>query len=96
MLRKPRGDSEGDVCSALLSLGIIFFLSFLTVYVLFLCAQVFCLHLLSSHYTYAILMEARRGHHIPWIEDTNSCALPCGHWDANLGPLEEQSGTLIC
>jgi hypothetical protein len=52
--------------------------------------------LLSSHYTYAILMEARRGHHIPWIEDTNSCALPCGHWDANLGPLEEQSGTLIC
>lgn len=42
------------------------------------------------HSMYAIPMEARRGHLIPGTGATNSCESPCGAWELNPGPLEDQ------
>jgi len=39
-------------------------------------------------YTVAVFRHIRRGHRIP-LQD--GCETPCGCWDLNSGPLEEQS-----
>jgi hypothetical protein len=39
-------------------------------------------------YTLAFFRHSRRGHQ---IFDTDGCEPPCGSWDLNSGPLEEQS-----
>ena len=68
-----------------LVLGLILFLNFFIFYLFIfnflfiLCTLVFCLHVclckgVQSHGTGA----------------TDSCKLPCGCWDLNPGPLEEQ------
>jgi hypothetical protein len=36
----------------------------------------------------AVFRHTRRGHQIPIID---SCETPCGCWELNSGPLEEQS-----
>ena len=40
-------------------------------------------------------MKARRGHWIPGTGVINDCELPCGCWELNLGPLEEQQLVLL-
>jgi hypothetical protein len=42
-------------------------------------------------YTVAVFRHTRRGHQ---ISVTGGCEPPCGRWDLNFGPLEEQSGAL--
>jgi hypothetical protein len=42
-------------------------------------------------YTVAVFRYSRRGHQ---IFVTDGCEPPCGCWDLNSGPLEEQSGDL--
>jgi len=39
-------------------------------------------------YRVAVFRHTRRGH---WIPITDGCEPPCGCWDLNSGPLEEQS-----
>ena len=39
-------------------------------------------------YTVAVFMHTRGGHQIPI---TDGCEPPCGYWELNSGPLEEQS-----
>jgi hypothetical protein len=39
-------------------------------------------------YTVAVFRWTRRGH---WIPITDGCEPPCGCWELNSGPLEEQS-----
>jgi hypothetical protein len=41
-----------------------------------------------SKYIVAVLRDPRRGHRIPI---TDGCEPPCGCWDLNSEPLEEQS-----
>jgi hypothetical protein len=43
------------------------------------------------HHVCAASMEARGGMGFPGTEVTDSCELPCGCWEMNLCPLEEQS-----
>ena len=40
--------------------------------------------------------EAIRWHQMPWIGVTAGCESPCGCWELNLGPLEEQLVLLTC
>jgi hypothetical protein len=42
-------------------------------------------------YTVAVFSRTRRGHQ---ISVTGGCEPPCGCWDLNFRPLEEQSGAL--
>jgi hypothetical protein len=37
----------------------------------------------------------KRGRRTPWNGVTDDCELPCGCWEANLGPLQEQPVLLI-
>ena len=39
----------------------------------------------------AVPKEARRGHYISETGVAVGCELPCGHWEPNPGPSEEQS-----
>jgi hypothetical protein len=43
-------------------------------------------------YTVAVVRHSRRRHRIPF---TGGCEPPCGCWELNSGPLEEQSVLLI-
>jgi hypothetical protein len=43
-------------------------------------------------YTVAVFRPSRRGRESDLI--TDGCEPPCGCWDLNFGPLEEQSGAL--
>ena len=55
----------------------------------------FCLHVCMCvmkhcmHHMYAVPPVASRGCQIPWIA-TDGCKPPCGFWERNPGPLEEQ------
>jgi hypothetical protein len=57
-----------------------FFHFFLKIYLFIICK-----------YTVAVFRRTRRGHQ---ISVTGGCEPPCGCWDLNSGPLEEQSGAL--
>ena len=41
-----------------------------------------------DEYTVAVFRHTRRGHQTPFID---GCELPCGCWELNSGPVEEQS-----
>jgi hypothetical protein len=41
-----------------------------------------------NEYTVAVFRHSRRGY---WIPVTNGCEPPCGCWELNSGPLEEQA-----
>jgi hypothetical protein len=58
----------------------LFFFFFLNIYLFVICK-----------YTVAVFRHSRRGHQ---IFVTDGCELPCGCWDLNSGPLEEQSALL--
>ena len=60
-------------------MGLLCSFIFLNLFILFLSALVFCLHM--------CLCEGARS---SWTRVTNSCELPYGCWELNLGPLEEQ------
>jgi hypothetical protein len=60
--------------------SIFFFLFFFKIYLFIICK-----------YTVAVFRHTRRGHQ---ISVTGGCEPPCGCWDLNFGPLEEQLGAL--
>jgi hypothetical protein len=46
---------------------------------------------LTMHHVHAVPMEVRRGSKIPPRTGVfKGCELPCGCWESNLSPLEEQ------
>lgn len=64
------------------------FLNFHIFFIVFM-----CMGMLSACIMYnicAVPDKARRGRQIPGTSVTYSCELPCGFWDSNLSPLEEQ------
>lgn len=50
------------------------------------CVQVFCQH----------VCLCTGGLQIPRTEVTDTCEVPCGCWESNLGPLEEQTMIFSC
>jgi hypothetical protein len=53
------------------------------------CLRIFFFFLFYVYeYTVAVFRDTRRGHQIPI---TDGCEPPCGCWELNSGPLEEQS-----
>jgi hypothetical protein len=61
--------------------------TFFLIYLFFLKIYLFII----CKYTVAVFRRTRRGHQ---ISVTGGCEPPCGCWDLNFGPLEEQSGAL--
>jgi hypothetical protein len=57
------------------------------------CCKIYLFYV--CEYTIAVFRHTRRGHQIPLQRAsdpfTDSCELPCGCWELNSGPLEEQS-----
>jgi hypothetical protein len=45
---------------------------------------------MSVHYLYAVTVEASTGIRSPGAEVTDSCELPRGCWEPNLGSLQDQ------
>lgn len=45
---------------------------------------------MPAHHVCSVPIKAKRGHLIPW-HWSDSCALLCGCWELNQGPLQEQS-----
>ena len=45
---------------------------------------------LCMHIT-CVYPEVRKGVRSPGTEITDSCEPPCGHWESNPGPLQEQA-----
>jgi hypothetical protein len=78
------GGDSGDVQELLSPSNTIpvlsFFLFFFKIYLFIIC-----------EYTVAVFRHSRRGHQIS-LRD--GCEPPCGCWDLNSGPSEEQSGAL--
>ena len=45
---------------------------------------------ISAQHICGVHTEVSREHQIPWTWITDGCESPCGCWDLNPGPLEEQ------
>jgi hypothetical protein len=48
-----------------------------------------CVHVCAMH-VHTVAKETRRGHGRPGAEVTGSWAAPQGHWEASVGPLQEE------